>query len=89
MARVVFTRNLQRHVHCPPTEAPGSTVGEVLADVFADNPPLKGYVVDEQGALRKHMVVFVDGEQLTDRRTLSDPVKAASEIHVMQALSGG
>ena len=45
MARVVFTQNLQRHVACPEVEAPGATVGEALAHVFADNPRLRGYVV--------------------------------------------
>lgn len=89
MARVVFTKNLQRHVPCPPTTSPGSTVGEVLGHVFSENPRLRGYVVDERGSLRKHMTIFVDGRLIIDRRTLGDPVRAESEIYVMQALSGG
>ena len=89
MARVVFTQNLQRHVACPEVEAPGATVGEALAHVFADNPRLRGYVVDERGALRKHMIVFIDGRQIVDRQGLSDGVGARTEIYVMQALSGG
>jgi uncharacterized protein YrrD len=86
---VVFTKNLQRHVPCPPTTAPGSTVKEVLDHIFNENPRLRGYVVNERGAVRKHMTIFLDGELITDRRTLSDPVKENSEIYVMQALSGG
>ena len=89
MAHVVFTKNLQRHVHCPPTTAPGTTVKEVLDHIFNDIPRLRGYVVNERGAVRKHMTIFLDGELITDRRTLSDPVKENSEIYVMQALSGG
>lgn len=89
MATVSFTPNLQRHVSAPTTTADGATVREVLDRVFADNPRLRGYVVDEQGALRYHMLVFVDGNQISDRARLSDPVKPASEIYVMQALSGG
>jgi molybdopterin synthase sulfur carrier subunit len=89
MPRVVFTKNLQRHVNCPPAEAPGGTVRAVLDAVFAANPPLRGYVLDEQGRLRRHVVVFVDGEQVRDRLTLSDPVAERGEIAVMQALSGG
>jgi len=89
MAAVAFTPNLQRHVECPRREATGRTVREVLDDVFADNPRLRGYVVDEHGALRKHMVVFVDGRQIRDRERLSDPVEPRSELYVMQALSGG
>lgn len=89
MALVVFTKNLQRHVECPPTVAPGTTVREVLDVVFASVPRLRGYVVDETGCLRKHMTIFVDGELVADRRSLGDPVREDSEIYVMQALSGG
>lgn len=89
MATVAFTPNLRRHVPCPTVEVAGATVREVLEGVFADNPRLRGYVVDEQGALRKHMAVFVDGNQLVDRVGQSDPVGPSSEIYVMQALSGG
>ena len=89
MARVVFTNNLQRHVKCPPTSAPGNTVREVLDVVFGEIPLLRGYVVDEAGRLRKHMTIFVDGNLISDRRHLSDSVNPNSEIYVMQALSGG
>ena len=89
MPRVVFTPNLQRHVACPAVDVAGATVREALERVFVDNPRLRGYVVDEHGALRRHMAVFVDGQQLADRATLGDPVGPRSEIYVMQALSGG
>jgi molybdopterin synthase sulfur carrier subunit len=89
MARVTFTANLQRHVTAPSLEVPGATVREVLEAVFAANERLRGYVLDDQGALRKHMLVFVNGSQLQDRDTLSDPVPDNGEVHVLQALSGG
>lgn len=89
MALVHFTVNLQRHVDCPTRESSGATVAEVLGDVFAKNPRLRGYVVDEHGALRKHVAVFVDGRQVADRDRLSDLAAPTSEIYVMQALSGG
>jgi molybdopterin synthase sulfur carrier subunit len=89
VATVVFTPNLKRHVECPTETVEGSTVCAVLDAVFAQNPRLRGYIVDETGALRRHMSVFVDGQQIVDRDRLSDPVRAASEIYVMQALSGG
>lgn len=89
MATLVFTRNLARHVDCPPREVAGSSVHEVLMAAFADNPRLRGYVVDERGVLRKHMVVFIDGAQIEDREHLSDAVGPTSEVYVMQSLSGG
>jgi hypothetical protein len=89
MARVIFTNHLQRHVACPPCEAPGNTVRAVLEAVFATNEKARGYVLDDQGQLRKHMLVFVNGEQVRDRPGLSDSVTDRDEIYVMQALSGG
>ena len=89
MLRVVFTNNLQRHVACPPGEVEGSTVREVLDAVFAHNERARGYVLDEHGSLRQHMIVFINGEQIQDRIHLSDPVPASGEVYVLQALSGG
>lgn len=89
MARVSFTDNIQRHVQCPPREAPGRTVREVLDAVFVEYDKARGYVLDEHGEVRRHMIVFVDGRPVRDRKHLSDPVTEASEVRVMQALSGG
>jgi sulfur-carrier protein len=86
---VVFTANLQRHVACPPMEVDGTTVRQALEAVFAVNPAVRSYLLDDQGAVRKHMSIFVSGEQLRDRRHQSDPIAADGEIFVMQALSGG
>jgi molybdopterin synthase sulfur carrier subunit len=89
MPRVTFTQNIQRHVPCPATDADGHTVRDVLERVFAANPRAREYVLDDQGAVRRHMVVFVNGRQIRDRASLSDPVPADGEVCVMQALSGG
>ena len=89
MATVRFTRNIQRHVSCPTREIPGSTLRVVLDDYFRENERARGYVLDEQGKIRQHMVVFIDGELVRDRDSLSDPVKPSSMIDVIQALSGG
>ena len=85
MPRVVFTSNLQRHVRCPETEVAAKTVDAALHEVFSKEPQLRGYVLDEQGELRKHVFVFVDGR----RAGLGDAVRGESAIHVLQALTGG
>ena len=89
MPRVSFTPNLERHVACPSMEVGGRTVREVLDAAFAGNEQARGYVLDDQAGLRKHMAIFVDGVQIRDRQHLSDPVPAESHVYVMQALSGG
>jgi len=89
MPEVKFTQNLERHLAAPPATVAGATVREALDQVFAGNPRLRGYVLDEQGRLRKHVLIFIDGEMIADRRSLGDPVAPDSEVVVMQALSGG
>lgn len=89
MPLVTFTDNLQRHVACPPRRVEAATLREALDRALAGNGRARGYVLDERGALRRHMVVFIGGRQAADRQALSDPVEPDTEIFVMQALSGG
>ena len=89
MVKILFTANIQRHVACPETEADGATLREVLDSAFCANDRARSYVLDDQGALRKHMMIFVDGCALRDRVRLSDPVTPGSVVYVYQALSGG
>lgn len=89
MVKVRFTDNLQRHVACPPTTVAGSNVREVLTAVFRENPKARGYVLDDQGGVRRHMIVFVNGRAIQDRIGLTDSVPDGAEVYIMQALSGG
>ena len=89
MPRVIFTSNLQRYVRLPEREVAGGTVAQALAVVFADTPEVRDYVLDEQGHVRKHVHIYVNGRRIADRERLSDVVTPTSEIYVLQALSGG
>lgn len=89
MAEVKFTPNLQRHLSGPHLDVGGRTVGEVLRHVVERNPSLRRHLIDDQGQLQSHIVVFVNGALIEDRTRLSDPVEPASELFIMQALSGG
>ena len=89
MPRVLFTSNLQRYVACPDSQVQGATVAQALAQVFADAPQVRDYVLDEQGHVRKHVHIYVDGLRIADRERLTDAVTPESEICVLQALSGG
>ena len=89
MPTVEFTRNLSRQTKADTCRVSGSTVAEVLEAMFATTPALRGYVLDEQGEVRTHVVIFLDGNAIKDRKHLTDTVREDSEIFVMQALSGG
>lgn len=89
MVRVVFPAVLQRHVDCPPVDVDGATVRQALEAACAHYPTVRGYLLDDAGALRPHVVVFVDGVVVHDRVRLAQPVSPSGRIDVLQALSGG
>jgi molybdopterin converting factor small subunit len=89
MPTVTFTPVLRRFLRVPAMRVEGATVGAALAAVFAEHPALRGYVLDDQGALRRHVAIYLNGAVLRDRRQLGDAVAGDDEIHVFQALTGG
>ncbi len=89
MAEVHFTSHLRNLVPEGPIATGGRTVGEALINVFAAQPHVRGYVLDEQGRMRKHVCVFADGERLSNETALSRAIGPDTKLYVMQALSGG
>ena len=89
MADVYFTPNLRRHVDCPVDTIAATTVRELLERYFEKYPAVRGYVLDDQGRIRHHVKIIVDGLNVRDRRDLSDALTPTSQVHVFQALSGG
>lgn len=89
MPTVTFTSALQRFLPAPSAEVAAATVGEALGRVFAANPALRGYVLDDQGALRRHVAVYVNGEPVRDRLHLDDRLGPHDQVYVLQALTGG
>jgi molybdopterin converting factor small subunit len=67
-------------------EAAGTTVAEMLNDLNCQFPGIRFRMIDEQGAIRPHMRVFVNGARCEG---LTAPLAATDEIHILQALSGG
>jgi hypothetical protein len=89
MAQLHFTSWLREVVPNGPLTASGDTVGAALDGVFVDLPHVRGYVLDERGALRKHVCIFADGVRLPHQSALAHGIKPNSTLYVMQALSGG
>jgi sulfur-carrier protein len=89
MPTVLFTSALQRFLPVPSAQVAGATIGEALAAVFASEPRLRGYVLDDQGALRPHVAIYVNGRPIADRTRLTDLLRPDDEVYVFQALSGG
>ena len=96
MPTVVFAPAIARWLSADPqavgekaVPATGATVRDALASAFAQYPVLRDYVIDERGALRHHVVAFVNNEPVRDKQSLAEPVPADGEVYVFQALSGG
>ncbi len=90
MITVKFTSALKRfYPTLEPLEIEAANVEEVVQSVNDHFPGLKDYILDNQGALRKHVNIFVDGSMINDRKTLSDSLEEVKEVYIMQALSGG
>ena len=89
MVKLVFTQQLRRFTEVPEIDSPASKLRDALETAFHVNPRLRSYILDEQGHLRPHVVIFIDGRRLRDRVNLNDKLSDDSTIHVLQALSGG
>jgi hypothetical protein len=62
------------------------TLAEALADLDARFPGFRFRIIDEQGAIRPHIKIFVDGELARDLATVARP---DAELMIVGALSGG
>lgn len=97
MPRILLAPALSRWLTAAPTsgakeltvEVNGSTVRDCLTQLFSIYPSLQGYVLDETGALRHHVIAFVNSNAISDKQNLADPVPPDGEIALFQALSGG
>ena len=70
---------------CAEHAVPGASVGELLRALEAAQPALSGWVLDERGRIRRHINVFVNGEQGREET----PVAADDRVDVLPAISGG
>jgi molybdopterin synthase sulfur carrier subunit len=84
-----LTSHLRRVAPPGPVRVEAATLGAALDAYFETAPRVRSYILDDQGRLRRHVAVFIDGELLTDKKDLGRRVAATTEIYVMQALSGG
>ena len=89
IAKLIFTQQLTRFTEAPEVHSAATTLRVALEAAFQLNPRLRGYVLDEQGHLRQHVVIFIDGVRLKDRVALDAPLASDSLVHILQALSGG
>ena len=96
MPTVVLASSLARWLTAAPGQSvgerrlavPGTTIREVLDGLFALQPQLRGYIVDESGAMRHHVVAYLN-DAAVDKTNLDQTIDETAELFLFQALSGG
>jgi sulfur-carrier protein len=84
--KVIIPGSLRSYTQQSQAEASGATLVAVLADLDRAYPGIRFRMIDEQDRIRRHIRIFVNGEQVRD---LAQPLRATDEVVIVQALSGG
>ena len=84
--KVLIPSALRSYTERSETEASGTTLAAVLTDLDHAYPGIRFRMIDEQDRIRRHIRIFVNGDQVRD---LAQPLGPADEVIIVQALSGG
>jgi sulfur-carrier protein len=84
--KVLIPSALRSYTDDANTEAIGATLADALLDLDRRHPGIRFRMVDEQDRIRRHIRIFVNGEQLSE---LATPLSPTDDIIIVQALSGG
>lgn len=90
MATVQFTKALKRFFpQLEPLEVSAKTVLDLIVQIESRYPGMKNYLLDNSGAVREHVNIFIGEEKIKDLHKLSDQLRDEDEVFILQALSGG
>jgi molybdopterin converting factor small subunit len=69
--------------------APAGPLRDVLAALRCDSPELVARVIGDEGALRRHVNVFVNDEDVRFRELLDTQVREGDRVTIVPAIAGG
>jgi molybdopterin converting factor small subunit len=84
--KVLIPSALRSYTESSHAQASGATLADALADLERQYPGIRFRMIDEQGKVRRHIRIFINGEQVND---LAQPLKSTDDVVIVQALSGG
>ena len=67
----------------------GITVSEVLQNFFNQYPEIRGHLLDENGAIRNFVNIYVNGIDVREQDNLGTPVSPGTDIRIIPAIAGG
>ena len=68
---------------------PAGSVANALSAINAIAPGFIDYILDDHGALRRHVNLSINNTAIIDRKTLSDHIPEDATVYIFQSLSGG
>lgn len=90
MVRVRLGRSLLEHWGGPPrVDVAAATLAEALFALDARVPGVRSRILDDQGRVRQHVLVFVNEESVREREPADVPLRAGDTVHVLPSVSGG
>lgn len=84
--RVLIPSALRSYTEAAEAQASGATLDAALCDLERQYAGIRFRMIDEQGRIRRHIRIFVNGAQVHD---LGRALAPQDEIVIVQALSGG
>ena len=84
--KVLIPSALRSYTEAGEAEASGGTITALLTDLEQQYPGIRFRIIDEQDRIRRHIRIFVNGEQVRD---LAHRLNGTDEVIIVQALSGG
>ena len=70
-------------------EIEGETVQEILESLASQHPGIRSRLLDDGGALRRFVNVFVDDEDIRHRDGVHTPVEPGQRVSILPAVAGG
>ncbi len=70
-------------------DAEGATLGEVLDDLDASYPGIRARILDDQGALRRFVNVYVGNDDVRFLDSLETKTPEGAQVSVIPAVAGG
>ena len=67
----------------------GATIAEILANLDKAFPGIGERLVDDKGAVRRFVNIYVNGEDIRFLQEKATPVKPTDEISIVPAIAGG
>ena len=69
--------------------SPGATIADVIGELTRLRPALQGHILDDDGHLLPHVMVFLNGRDIRHLKGLETRVDGDAELFIVPPVAGG